>query len=251
MKVIILAAGVGKRLGPKSKNKPKCLLEFGGISLLHRHLNNLISFSVSEIIIVYGYQRELIDAEINELDLTIPLTTVYNPDYTMGSVVSFWCTKIFLESGTDIILMDADVLYHPRVLQTLFETQKPNCFLLDRKFDAGDEPVKLCIRNNEIIEFRKQIDRGLEFDLQGESVGFFRFAPEMAGKLADRAQFYMDNDRYEEPYEEVIRDLLLTDSQAFAFEDITGLPWVEIDFPEDIAKAGGILSNINSLRVQY
>lgn len=250
MKVIILAAGIGKRLGSTSESKPKCLLKFGGTSLLHRHLKNLTNFPVSEIILVYGYQRELIDVEINQFNLKIPLTTIYNPDYTMGSVVSFWCTNNFLKSGTNIILMDADVLYDPRILQTLFETQKLNCFLLDRKFEPGDEPVKLCIRNGEIIEFRKRVDRALDFDKQGESVGFFRFAPEMAGKLADRAQFYIDNDRHEEPYEEVIRDLLLTEKQAFAFEDITGLPWIEIDYPEDIAEADRILTSINSTQAR-
>ena len=72
----------------------------------------------------------------------------------------------------------------------------------------------------------------------------------MAGKLAGRAQYYIDHDRHEEPYEEVIRDLLLTEKQSFTFEDITGLPWVEIDFPEDIARAGRILTNINSKQVQ-
>ena len=246
MKVIILAAGIGKRLGPSNENKPKCLLKFGGTSLLHHHFRNLINFSVSEIIIVYGYQRELIDAEISLFDLKIPLTTIYNPDYTMGSVVSFWCTKDYLKSGSDIILMDADVLYDPRILKTLIESGKQNCFLLDREFEPGDEPVKLCIYKGEIIEFRKHIDGGLDFDQQGESVGFFKFAPDVAGKLADRAQSYIDNDRREEPYEEVIRDQLLAEKQAFAFEDITGLPWIEIDFPEDIDKAGQVLTDINS-----
>jgi len=249
MKVIILAAGIGKRLGPTNENKPKCLLKFGGISLLHRHLANLMNFSVSEIIIVYGYQRELIDVEISLFDSKIPLTTIYNPDYTMGSVVSFWCTKKFLESGSDIILMDADVLYDPQILKTLVESGKQNCFLLDREFEPGDEPVKLCISKGEIIEFRKQIDRELDFDEQGESVGFFKFAADVAGKLADRAQYYIDNGWQEEPYEEVIRDLLLKEKKAFAFEDITGLPWIEIDFPEDIDKAAAVLNNINSLQI--
>ena len=249
MKVIILAAGIGKRLGPNSENKPKCLLKFGGTSLLYRHLSNLMNFSVSEIIIVYGYQSELIDAEISQFDLKLPLTTIYNQDYTMGSVVSFACAISFLKSGTDIILMDADVLYDPRILQTLMESQNKNCFLLDREFEPGDEPVKLCIRNGEIIEFRKQIDQGLDFDEQGESVGFFRFAPDIAEKLANRAQYYLDNGRHEEPYEEVIRDLLLSETHSFAYEDITGLPWVEIDFPDDIERADRILTDIDSLQV--
>ena len=245
MKAIILAAGIGKRLGPTSENKPKCLLQFGGESLLQRHLHSLTRYSISEIAIVYGYQKHLIDTEISQFASKIPLTTIYNPDYTMGSVVSLACAINFLNSGTEVILMDADVLYDPRILQRLIQSEHGNCFLLDREFEPGDEPVKLCIRNGEIIEFRKQIDRELEFDKQGESVGFFRFTPDIAGKLGNRAQAYIDYNRRNEPYEEVIRDLLLSEPHAFAFEDITGLPWIEIDFPEDLERANRLLTNIN------
>ena len=66
MKVIILAAGIGKRLGPNSDNKPKCLLQFAGISLLRQHLENLSKFGVDEIVIVYGYRKEFIHAQITK-----------------------------------------------------------------------------------------------------------------------------------------------------------------------------------------
>ncbi|MBF8269222.1 MAG: ADP-glucose pyrophosphorylase [Gammaproteobacteria bacterium] len=246
MKVVILAAGIGNRLGPNSDNKPKCLLQFEGISLLRQHLDNLSKSSVTEIVIVYGYQKELIDAEIRQIMTGIPVRTVFNPEYTQGSVVSFWCARGILQSGEDVVLMDADVLYDPDILKKLLETPKQNCFLLDRDFVPGDEPVKLCIRNGQVIEFRKQIDKDLVFEAQGESVGFFRFNPAMAAKLADRAQYYMDYGKQAEPYEEVIRDLLLSEQASFTFEDITGLPWVEIDFPEDINRASQIMKNLRA-----
>lgn len=245
MKVIILAAGIGKRLGNSGNDKPKCLLEFNGVSLLKRHLDILSGLNVDEILIVYGYRKELIDAEIKGLVLQNPVRTVFNPDYTSGSIVSFWCARELLQSGDDIVLMDADVLYEPSILQSLIETDKENCFLLDRDFETGEEPVKLCVLDNQLVDFRKQIDQDLIFDYQGESVGFFRFSPEMSGKLATRAQYYIDNNKKDEPYEEVIRDLLLSEKDSFAFEDITGLPWIEIDFPEDIERANSnILNNI-------
>ena len=59
----------------------------------------------------------------------------------------------------------------------------------------------------------------------------------MANTLAQQAQSYLDAERLDEPYEEVIRDLLLNKPDAFAFEDVTGLPWIEIDFPEDVVRA--------------
>ena len=87
------------------------------------------------------------------------------------------------------------------------------------------------------MEFRKQIDKDLHFDVQGESVGFFRFSAATSIKLAKQLQSYIDKQRVAEPYEEVIRDLLLAEPEIFAFEDITGIPWIEIDYPEDIERA--------------
>lgn len=251
MKVIILAAGVGKRLGKSGENKPKCLIKFDGISLLRRHLQTLSNLPIDEILVITGFQKHLIDNEIQAVQTGIPVNTVYNPDFMLGSVVSFWCSRGLLCGGDDIILMDADVLYDPRLLTTLVETDHINCFLLDRNFEPGDEPVKLCVRGGKLVDFRKAIDEDLEYDYQGESVGFFRFSAEVSKRLANRAQFYIDNDRHEEPYEEVIRDVLIMDNDVFAFEDITGLPWIEIDFPEDLDRAKKqVLINMTSTTLQ-
>jgi choline kinase len=237
MKVIILAAGVGKRLGKDGENIPKSLLKFDEISLLERHFQILKSFNIEEIIIVVGYQSAKIQEEINRLNLNSWVKTIYNPNYTQGSVVSLWCAKEILETEENILLMDADVLYDARILERLVNTKYPNCFLLDRNFEPGVEPVKLCVKDGVLVEFRKQINSELSFDIWGESVGFFRFSGNGAKKLAKRASFYVENSLENEPYEDVIRDLLLETPEDFGYEDITGLSWIEIDFPEDIAKA--------------
>jgi choline kinase len=119
----------------------------------------------------------------------------------------------------------------------LRDSPHPNCFLLDRDFEAGEEPVKLCVRAGRLIDFRKRIDKNLKFDFQGESVGFFRFSAGTAAALIRRAADYVNEERLDEPYEEVIRDLLLQDPARFGYEDITGMPWIEIDFPEDVQRA--------------
>ena len=72
----------------------------------------------------------------------------------------------------------------------------------------------------------------------GESVGFFRLTPGTAAELADRAEDYVTTGRRGMEYEEPIRDMILqSPPDRFGFEDISGLPWTEIDFPEDVAKA--------------
>jgi choline kinase len=139
--------------------------------------------------------------------------------------------------GGEILLMDADVLYDLRLGQRLLQSPHENCFLLDRHFEPGEEPVKLCLRAGFLVEFRKYIAEELRYDTIGESVGFFRLSEEIACRLADRCQYYIDQSCQEAPHEEAIRDLLLETPECFGIEDITGLPWIEIDFPEDIARA--------------
>ncbi len=82
-----------------------------------------------------------------------------------------------------------------------------NRLLIDRDFEAGDEPVKLCVRNGVPVELRKQLAADLEFDIIGESVGFFRFDQAGARRLAALVADYVDNGRAHLPHEEAVRDL--------------------------------------------
>lgn len=160
-----------------------------------------------------------------------------NPDYRRGSILSLWRARDELSAGRDIVLLDADVLYGLPLLCRLVKSPIANCFLLDRDFEPGPEPVKLCVRGGRLVEFRKAPSPELRYDYAGESVGFFHFSAKAAAELAGRTHAYVHEGRAEAPYEEAIRDLLLADPNDFGFEDITGLPWIEIDFPQDIRRA--------------
>ena len=234
MQAIILAAGVGNRLGELG-SRPKSLLEFDGISLLARHLTALSANGISRVTVCVGYCAEQIRAATTAAPLALEF--IENPDYRRGSVVSLWQVRAALSAGETIILMDADVLYHAAMLQRLVNSAHDNCFLVDRDFVAGDEPVKLCVRNGALVEFRKKPDPTIAFDWCGESVGFFKFDPHCAHALAELCDGYVRTDRLDEPYEEPIRDLIQAAHHPLGVEDITGVPWIEIDFPEDIARA--------------
>ena len=243
MKAIILAAGRGERLGEAAGGRPKCLLRFGGKSLLQRHIEILNELGTDRIIIVTGFRHEQIEAALKQVESRASIGTIVNPDFDMGSIVSLHCAYEFLSDATETILMDADVLYEPDILGRLFSTHYGNCFLLDRNFEPGDEPVKLCVSGATPVEFRKKPDAGITWDYQGESVGFFRFDAAVCARLADQARQYVENDRKDEPYEEIIRDLLRETPHLFRFEDITGQAWIEIDFPADVARAAEIYEN--------
>jgi choline kinase len=250
MRAIILAAGRGKRLSGHH-SRPKCLLEIGGRSLLERHLLILAQLGIQDIAITVGYKAEQVEQALDTWELHPRPQTVYNAAFNQGSIVSLWAIREQLRLGGEILLMDADVLYDQRLGQRLLQSPHENCFLFDRHLDPGEEPVKLCLRAGFLVEFRKYIAEGLLYDTIGESVGFFRFSEEVAYRLADRCQYYIDQSRQEAPHEEAIRDLLLETPECFRIEDITGLPWIEIDFPEDIARAQNtIFPQLQSLEGQ-
>jgi len=165
----------------------------------------------------------------------------FNPDFAKGSILSMLSGLNTLEANQDFILMDADVLYDHNILGRLINSDKENVFLLDQDFEMGEEPVKLCVRNEHLVEFRKQLSENLTFDFMGESVGFFKFTSATGKLLGLKASEYINRGKDDTPYEEIIRDLLLAEPEQYSFEDITGLPWLEIDFPEDVVKAKDII----------
>jgi choline kinase len=233
---LILAAGVGRRLHGSAGEMPKALLPFGGESLLARHIASLRACGVGEVTVVVGFEASQIRAAIG----TAPgVRLLVNPDYREGSVVSLWSAREVMRAGRPLVLMDADVLYDRRVLRRLLESRHPNVLLLDREIEPGDEPVKLCIRDGQIVDFHKRPQEA--HDWHGESVGFFRFTPEMAADLAGRTETYVTDGRRHMEYEEPIRDMMQANPTLFGFEDISGLAWTEIDFPEDVAKARDLL----------
>lgn len=235
-KAIILAAGVGARLSGDPTRPPKSLLRFGGKSLLRRHFEILWRVGVNEILIGVGYQADRVAAEVQASAGPLAVRLVHNPEFRSGSVVTLASLAEGLRCGEPVLLMDADVLYDDRMVRRLMGSIHENCFLLDRGAEFGDEPVKICVRGGRIVEFRKRVEVG--YDFWGESVGFFRLSAPVARKLAEQSRAYLTAGRTNEPYEEVIRDLVLTDSAcSFGYEDITGLPWIEIDFPEDVGRA--------------
>lgn len=232
---ILLAAGVGRRLGGATDGVPKILLEFGGRTLLARHLDALEAHGVAEVGITVGYRRELVEAEVRRLGWGDRVRLVDNPRYREGSLVSLWTQSERLRSGRPSLLMDGDVLYDPRMIGVLRDAPGENALLVDRDIDPGDEPVKICFRGGRIVDFRKKPEHA--HDWHGESVGFFRFSAETAAALADRCAAYVERGRADLEYEEAIRDLILAEPDRFGAADIGTLPWVEIDFEEDVARA--------------
>jgi len=238
MHAIILAAGRGSRLSRLNPDqRPKCLLEVGGRSLLARQLELLGNSGIRRVDIVVGYGAARIQEEVASLALRPDICFHFNPRFEEGSTISLWAAHETLMHGDHVLLLDADVVCHPAVLDALVGTTLENCFLLDRDFEAGDEPVKIAVKDGTIIEFRKQLPEGLDYDILGESVGLFRFGPGTARRIAERCASFDADGLADSPHEEVLRAELLDRPREFGYEDVTGMPWIEIDYDEDLDKA--------------
>ena len=236
MRAIILAAGKGRRMTFDGARVPKVMLSFGGKTLLRRHIEILRHCGVDEIVVAVGYRPRLIAAEVAAMGAADVVETVYNPDFKQGSIVTLWSVRDQLVRGGDVVLMDGDVLYDHRMMARLLASDHDNCFLLDRDFEPGEEPTKLCVRDGHLVEFHKVVN--VAFDYWGESIGFFRLTEGIARRLVPAAKRYLDADMRFDLYDEALRDILIVDPPGtFGFEDVSGLPWTEIDFQEDIEHA--------------
>ena len=215
---------------------PKALLSFGGKTLLARHLAILDACGVRQIAITIGYRAADLRDEVARHERGGSVVLIENPSFHDGSIVSLWHGRDVLRSGMPILLMDADVLYDRRMAVRLLASSHENVFLLDRAIEPGEEPVKLCNDNGRIVDFHKRPQ--IDHQWHGESVGFFRFGPGAAAELARRTDEHVAAGNTRVEYEEAIRDMVLASPpDRFGFEDISGLPWTEIDFPEDVRRA--------------
>jgi choline kinase len=234
MRAIMLAAGLGRRLD--GRHPPKSLLRVGGKSLLERHIEVLRDRGVDHLLLVVGHRDAELRGEVERLGASDFVRLQHNPDYERGSILSLWCARASLAEPDDVLIMDADVLYHPTVIDRLVQSPHPNCLLLDRDFEPGEEPVKVGVSDGRVVEFGKAVS-GTGFDLLGEWPGFIKLSSIASRALVARMQALVAAGQIDAPMEDAVRALILRHPGLVAWEDVTGLPWIEIDFMEDLERA--------------
>ena len=232
----MLAAGTGTRLfGPEYDGAPKALLEFEGRTLLRRHVEILREAGVAELVLVIGYEAEKMEKELGSVGVGSFVRTIYNPEFRKGAMLSLRCVRDALQSGGDWLFMDADVLYHPDLIHRLVASPAPDCLLFDAELELGEDPVMICLSGGEIVEFGMQVPG--RFHRTGEWPGFLKMGPATAERLADATRSYVDAGQVMLPYEPAMRQVMLSPDASFAIEDVSDLPWIEIDFPGDLERA--------------
>ena len=235
MRAVILCAGMGNRLG-LADGRPKVLIRFGAHTLLKRHLRILDHCGISRIDLCLGYRADAIVGELRRIGRDAPVGHRLNPDFAQGSVVSMWTMRDAFCAGEDILFMDGDVLYDQRLIQALLAATAANCFAMDRALEPGEEPVKLCLEGGRLVDIGKLPQR--PYEAAGEWIGCARFAAATAADIAAAATRIVDAGRRDAVYEEAFREVLLTaPPDTFAVQDVSFLPWIEIDFAADLDRA--------------
>ena len=231
MKALILAAGVGKRLWPITQHRPKCLIEIAGRTLLSRYLHSLERVGIKQITIVVGYREEMIKAAVVAERLSVDVRYITSDQYRRGSITSLWAARGDLND--DALIMDADVLFDPRLLQRLLNCPSRTALLMDETVTQRTEECMAVVQGGRVIALTKSMpDR---YDLAGEGVGFLKVHRLDVTHLIESLHTHIERGNLDMEYEDALREFF---SRArVGFERIGGLPWIEIDFQEDIDRA--------------
>jgi choline kinase len=238
MKAIILAAGKGTRLDGAAV-KPKCLVDVGGATLLHRQIDTLRSLDVTKIVVVVGFGADSIREECDG-----EISFVENAKFAeTSSLYSLWLAREYLSDG--FVVLNSDVLFHPQMLADLLESDYENALLLSDTDPGamGDEEMKVKVRDDLVVDISKDME---PLDADGENVGIVKFSAAGAGLLVG----YMDALIGAGELKHWAPRAFLEFARNHPLHALStrGLPWIEIDFPEDYQRAvNDVLPRIESL----
>lgn len=232
MKAIILAAGVARRLAPLTDRTHKCLLPVGDRPLLTRMLAALDAVGVTEVVLVVGHCADQVRAAAGPRVGRMRIRCIDNPQYTRGSVLSLYAAREHLAEPA--LVMDADVLFPREFLRRLLAAPAPSAFLLDRGFQDTGEEVKYYTRGDRVTALGKKVVPE-SWELVGEGVGFFKCGVEAGPELVRLLERVITEGNGLNEYEDALH--LLVTRRHVGWVDITGLPWTEIDFAEDLRRA--------------
>ncbi len=230
MRGVILAAGRGSRLNGESSNTPKCLVEVGGVSLLERQIDTLHACGVHDIVVVVGCNADDVRAACGP-----DVRFVENAQYaSTNSLYSLWMARHLLTDGC--VVMNCDVLFHPRLLDDLLTARDPDALLVAFREDAatafGDEEMKVKVRRGCVVDMSKEMEPA---EADGENLGVVKFSGEGARLLVAILDGIVAAGRLREWAPRAFLQFART--RPLRAIGTRGLPWTEIDFPEDYQRA--------------
>ena len=242
MQALILAAGMGKRLGKYTKNNTKCMLKVNNKTLIERTIEALVDNGVKKLILVVGYKNEnvkkyLLEDCNNPKVKEIELVFIDNPIYDKTNNIYSLYLAIDEFKKDNTILLESDLIYQPELIKRLVKNKEKNLVSVAKYEQWMDGTVvKLCKENNNIIEFieKKNYDYN-EIDQYYKTVNIYKFSKQFINKeFIPFLKAYIEAYGENEYYELVLKIITHMSRSNLKALDVSDLDWYEIDDSQDL-----------------
>jgi choline kinase len=242
-KAIILSAGKGSRLHPLTEDRPKCLIELGGKSLLEWQLDALAANGVCDIVVVTGFRDDLVDAVVAARP---GVRTLFNPFYHVAdNLGSVWLARA--EFDRDVLLLNGDTLVSAAlVARVLREARNPICVTIDEKSEYDADDMKVLREGDRLLRIGKALEQGA---YNAESIGFLAFCGDGPRRFVEQVDRMMHTSEGTRRWYLRAIDALAADADVRTIS-IVGEEWQEVDFPEDLPKAEVLTSRWARLEIE-
>ncbi len=253
MQAIILAAGMGKRLGEYTKNNTKCMVPVNGVPLIDRVLNQLSSLKLSRVVIVVGYEgQKLIDYIGNEYN-GLKIEYIFNNIYDKtNNIYSLALAKDKMQED-DTLLLESDLIFDDRLFSLVVDNPCPNLALV-AKYEAWMDGTMVQIDDERnIVNFvPKEAFRHEQADSYYKTVNIYKLSKEFsANRYVPFLEAYMKAIGNNEYYENVLRILSFLDCKNLKALPITDEKWYEIDDKQDLDIAEALFADDEQLMQKF
>ena len=236
MQAIILAAGMGKRLGELTKNNTKCMVEVNGVKLIDRVLTYLSHLDLKRIVIVIGYQAQNLVQYIENQYKNLNIEFVENPIYDKtNNIYSLALAKNKFKED-DTLLLESDLIFEESMLRKLVDNQQPDIALV-AKYEKWMDGTMVTIDNDcNILNFIGKKDfKQDDVDNYYKTVNIYKFSKNyINNQYLPLLEAYCQMKGNNEYYEEVLRVLTMIDKSSLKALPIGDEKWYEIDDIQDL-----------------
>lgn len=255
MQAIILAAGMGRRLGEYTRDNTKCMLPVNGERLIDRVLGQLSQLGLSRVVIVVGYKgQNLIDYIGHRYDDRLKIEYVNNPVYDKtNNIYSLSLAKDKLQED-DTLLIESDLIFDDSLFRMILDNPYPNLALVDKYETWMDGTMVRIDEDNNIVNFiPKKAFKYKDVDSYYKTVNIYKFSREFSQNkyvpFLDAYSKALGNNEY---YEQVLRVITLIDNAELKALPITnGAKWYEIDDVQDLDIAETLFADKSKLMQRY
>lgn len=244
MQAIILAAGMGRRLGEFTANNTKCMLEVNGVRLIDRMLGQLLALDLSRIIIVVGYEGQNLIDYITSRYHNDKIVFIENPVYyKTNNIYSLWLAKNQM-AEEDTLLLESDLIFEDKLLQTAIDSPYKDCALVSKYETWMDGTMVRIDDENNIVNFiPKKAFKYSDTEYYYKTVNVYKFSKDFINNhYLPFLEAYIRVLGENEYYEQVLRVITLIDNAGIKALPISGINWYEIDDVQDLRIAETIFA---------